>query len=129
MISLSASNGFVVMPFNATGEIAAGDLRGLSNVAHRWHLPADSASNQGLGGGLGWVLESEFCEGIISRFPEESVVGGFNLMRFVTCVEIVEAEESFTGGLVIFGESLQVASWEKFRYTDEATERNRGGPE
>ena len=93
MISLSALNGFgfVVMPFNATGEIAAGDLRGLSNVAHRWHLPADSASNQGLGGGLGWVLESEFCEGIISRFPEESVVGGFNLMRFVTCVEIVEA--------------------------------------
>ena len=93
MISLSALNGFgfVVMPFNATGEIAAGDLRGLSNVAQRWHLPADSASNQGLGGGLGWVLESEFCEGIISRFPEESVVGGFNLMRFVTCVEIVEA--------------------------------------
>ena len=70
MISLSAY-GLVVMPFNATGAIAAGDLRGLSNVAHRWHLPADSASNQGLGGGLGWVLESEFCEGIISRFPEE----------------------------------------------------------
>ena len=57
MISLSAY-GFVVMPFNATGEIAAGDLRGLSNVAHRWHLPADSASNQGLGGGLGWVPAS-----------------------------------------------------------------------
>ena len=84
----AAGPSFVLMPFNATGDAAVSSL---SSVAHRWHMPADTNSNAGLGGGLAWVLEPDFCERIISRFPEESVAGGLNLFQFVTCTEVAEA--------------------------------------
>ena len=65
---------FVLMGENLT--TVAGQATHLPGRAHRWTLPAASSSDEGLGGGIAWVLDPNFCEQIISQFPEESVVRG-----------------------------------------------------
>jgi hypothetical protein len=84
----AGAHGFVLMPANATGR-TAGDLTKLTRFAYRWTMPEDTASNEGLGGGLSWVLDPSFCDKMLSRFPEghASWVG----IQFVTCNDILDA--------------------------------------
>ena len=80
---------FVLMPANATKR-AAGDLTLLNRYVYRWSMPVDSGSNEGLGGGLSWVLDPDFCEQMLPQFPEgakSSWVG----YSFVTCNDILVA--------------------------------------
>ena len=66
---LSSANGFVLMPSNVTSK-TNGDLTKLSRFVYRWTTPEDSGSNDGLGGGLSWVLDPSFCDQMLPRFPE-----------------------------------------------------------
>jgi hypothetical protein len=80
---------FVLMPANATGR-AAGDLTLLNRYVYRWSMPVDTGSNEGLGGGLSWVLDPSFCEQMLPQFPEgaKSSWMGYD---FVTCNDILVA--------------------------------------
>ena len=65
----------------------------LPTMAARWHVPTSVESTEGLGGGLAWVLDDDFCAQMISRFPERSFVRGLELpaISFVSCEEIKAA--------------------------------------
>ena len=80
---------FVLMPANATRR-TADDLTLLNRYVYRWSMPVDTGSNEGLGGGLSWVLDPKFCEQMLPQFPEgakSSWVG----YSFVTCNDILVA--------------------------------------
>ena len=80
---------FVLMPGNATGRVD-GDLTELNHYVYRWSMPVDSGSNEGLGGGLSWVLDPKFCQGMLPQFPEgaKSSWMGYS---FLTCNDILVA--------------------------------------
>ena len=65
---------FVLMGENLT--TVGGLATHLPGRAYRWTLPAASSSDEGLGGGIAWVMDPNFCDQIISHFPEESIVRG-----------------------------------------------------
>jgi hypothetical protein len=74
LLLLARAESFVLMGENLT--TADGRPLHLPGKAHRWSLPAASSSDEGLGGGIAWVMDPNFCEQIIGHFPEESVFRG-----------------------------------------------------
>ena len=49
----------------------------------RWDWPADSTSNSGLGGGLDFAIDIDFCDHVLPKFKEEKDTVG--LYSFVNC--------------------------------------------
>ena len=81
---------YVLSPNNVTGGLWQ-DLTVLSSKALRWHMPAASEDNLGLGGGIQWVLDPLFCERLIPSFPEDTVAGILDVMQWVTCTDLLDA--------------------------------------
>ena len=75
LLALAVPSGaFVLMGENLT--TVDGKPVHLPGRAYRWSIPANTISDEGLGGGIAWVMDPRFCDDIIGRFPEESVVRG-----------------------------------------------------
>jgi hypothetical protein len=77
------ASGFVLTPANFTS------ISTLPGSAYRWTMPASSDSTAGLGNGLSWALEAQFCDQMVPLFPEND--GMFGLVEFVSCTEIKAA--------------------------------------
>ena len=73
LFAATTTLGFVLVPPESTS---------LASTARRWTWPADSASNDGLGGGLAFITEDRWCETLLPLFPEH---------YFVSCEEILDA--------------------------------------
>jgi hypothetical protein len=66
----------------------------LPGGAYRWHVPALTSSFEGLGGGIGWVVDEGFCDGLIGRFPERDLIPGIvlpSVLQFVHCSDLRNA--------------------------------------
>ena len=90
---LSSAPGAVVRGFvlNGVEGVPAAQLPG---AAFRWNMPLSSSSSEGLGGGIGWVLSSSFCDEMIGRFPERDLVMGLSIpswLQFVHCSDLRDA--------------------------------------
>lgn len=75
---------------------AAGSFNPPISFRHfAWSLPADSADETGLGGGIAYAIEEGFCDRLIHRFREQSqstFAKVINLgVTFVDCDEIKDA--------------------------------------
>ena len=59
----------------------------------QWSIPAFSGSNDGLGGGLGFVVDQDFCSNLLQRFPERDIFHGLDVpwLQFVHCSDIYHA--------------------------------------
>ena len=69
-------------------------LGGSPASGFRWSLPESASSSEALGGGLGYVVSTSFCDEMIARFPERDLIRGLNLgssLQFVHCNDIVNA--------------------------------------
>ena len=84
------ASGFVLTGLGNTSGTPPSDLPGNS---HRWNVPASSTSDEGLGGGLSWVLEAGFCDRMRPRFPERQILGGVDIpgLDFVSCEDVHDA--------------------------------------
>jgi hypothetical protein len=49
-------------------------------LGYMWNLPADATSKEGLGGGITWAWDPNFCSQILNKFDED-----FFFVPFVTC--------------------------------------------
>lgn len=86
----AGAGAFVLMGENAS--VGGGPPVHLPGKAYRWSLPAETSSNEGLGGGISWVLDPAFCDHLISRFPERSLIRGVtSFVTFISCSDIHDA--------------------------------------
>ena len=60
-----------------------------SEFNYRWSLPSDPLSDEGLGGGITWALDSSFCDTMLPSFHEDAPTTRY--YRFVDCKEIKDA--------------------------------------
>lgn len=90
ILVLSSTRAFVL-----NGGVSNSNPGALPGGAFRWSLPDGAADSEGLGGGLGWVLASDFCESILGRFPERDLVYGLSswAFQFVHCSDLRDALE------------------------------------
>ena len=82
-------------PFVLNGGARSHNPKQLPGGAYRWTVPADSHSTEGLGGGIGYVVDENFCKEMLSRFPERDLFHGleWSAMQFVHCNDIMVALE------------------------------------
>ena len=65
----------------------------LPGGAHRWSVPAAASGIDGLGGGIAWILDDDFCTNMIGHFPERNLFYGLEIsaIQFVHCSDIRDA--------------------------------------
>ena len=110
LVQLPREQCFVLQGVNST---TASSLPG---TAQRWRVPASSSSTEGLGGGLSWVLDDAFCDHLMSRFPERSVVRGIDLpsLDFLQCEDIKAA---ILRGFSTWAENHRLVSFHDISHT------------
>lgn len=101
---------YVLMPDNVTlsASRAGGDLSKLGRYVSRWSFPADSASLEGLGGGIAWAMQPDFCDNLIRRFPEQTSVFYLGWLSWVSCADIVDAVQR---GMQTWSDNSKVVSF------------------
>ena len=98
-VATSASRLFAVClahqvhSFVLTGQNSSLGSASLPGNGVRWTMPLSTTSTEGLGGGIAWVLDPSFCQQMLPRFPERTLLRGIELpaFDFIGCAEIQAA--------------------------------------
>eukprot|EP00900_Chrysochromulina_parva_P007250 jgi/Chrpa1/16526/Chrysochromulina_OHIO_Genome00007661-RA len=87
----AAAHDFVLTGANSSSHL--GQLRSLPGTSFRWTVPAEQANTDGLGGGLFWALDPQFCEKMLTKFPERNIFLGVDFLDvdFLNCDDIKAA--------------------------------------
>ena len=77
--------GFLFLPFASSFVLSSGGFR--------WTVPEAISSSSGLGGGLSYVVDENFCADMLGRFPERDLIDGYEIsaLQFVHCADLRNA--------------------------------------
>ena len=91
LLQLHGLSSFVLTGANSSSH--SGQLRSLPGTSFRWTVPAEQANTDGLGGGLFWALDPQFCEKMLTMFPERNIFLGVDFLDvdFLNCDDIKAA--------------------------------------